>query len=158
MRYLGMSHNQLFNLIKEPIKHTAFIVFFDTGKQSELDKQLLHKLQTYPSLNLFVDDVSKDIDSCKEPTKQDVTNIINYINNNESSYLIVSCTAGISRTGAVIHYLDELTHTQNNWKMSYDNELKLNYFANDKYLPNITLDKLLQEHLRRDTHEKTYLQ
>lgn len=155
---------------------TAFIVFFDSQSynrlqtnttkpdfdiknisainQQTIDQVLYDNLKSYHSLILKIDDVDvATTETVNDPTitipsRRHAEKIAAFIAANHDQTLYVSCTAGVSRTGAVIHYLDMLTHNPHPWthRETLDAQNNLVYYwCNDYYVPNLSLDQYLQE-------------
>lgn len=155
---------------------TAFIVFFDSqsydrlqttttkpafdiknisaSSQQTIDQVLYDDLKSYHSLILRIDDVDvATTETVNDPTitipsRRHAEKIAAFIDAHQDQTLYVSCTAGVSRTGAVIHYLDVLTYNPGQWvhRESLDAHNQLVYYwCNDYYVPNLSLDQYLQE-------------
>jgi hypothetical protein len=145
MSYQGMSHlNLLTQLKSRQMSNTAFVVFFDT-EPDDLDDALLTALKPYPALILYVDDINQKIPGMIMPNTHVAAKIAKYLAVNAQQNIVISCTAGISRTGAVIHYLDVLHHNENSWRRKFDSQFNLYYYVNSKFVANPTLDNLLQK-------------
>ena len=180
MQYYGMSHQALLKTIElnqfDPEK-TAFIVFFDSQSYNliqttttkpdidienmsmvnsqAIDQALYYYLKQYNSLILKIDDVEKteiyEGSTITAPSFIHAEKIAAFIKANQDKELYVSCTAGVSRTGAVIHYLDVMTQNPRQWTSgaTVDAHNNLSYYWRSKhYLPNRKLDKYLQEILK----------
>lgn len=184
MQYYGMSHQALLKTIElnqlDPAK-TAFIVFFDSQSYNlvrttttkpdfdienistidaqTIDQALYYYLKQHNSLILKIDDIDNDDDdqdaAITAPRVSHAKKIAAFIDENQDKNLYVSCTAGVSRTGAVIHYLDMLTHNPSKWThrktLDIHNQL-VYYWCNDYYVPNLRLDRYLQAILKNRAH------
>ena len=179
MQYYGMSHQALLKTIElnqpDPAK-TAFIVFFDSQSydrlqttikptfdiknisaidQQTIDQVLYNHLKSQHRLILKIDDVetteTANDPALTIPNRRHAEKIAAFIADHHDQTLYVSCTAGVSRTGAVIHYLDMLTHNPHPWthRETLDAQNNLVYYwCNDYYVPNLSLDQYLQESLK----------
>lgn len=183
MQYYGMSHQALLKTIElnqlGPEK-TAFIVFFDSQSYNlirttttkpdldiknistidvqTIDQALYYYLKQHNSLILKIDDIDNDDDqdaAITAPRVSHAKKIATFIDENQDKELYVSCTAGVSRTGAVIHYLEVLTHNSYRWThrktLDAHNQL-VYYWCNDYYVPNLKLDRYLQAILKNRAH------
>ena len=184
MQYYGMSHQDLLKTIElnqlDPEK-TAFIVFFDSqsynliqttttkpdidienmsmANAQAIDQALYYYLKQHNSLILKIDDVEKteiyNGSTITAPSISHAEKITAFIDANQDKALYVSCTAGVSRTGAVIHYLDMMTHNPRKWtsRATVDTRNKIVYYWRSKhYLPNRKLDKYLQDILKNHVY------
>lgn len=185
MKYYGMSHQDLLKTIAlnqlDPEK-TAFIVFFDSesyncihtttkpdidienlsiANAQAIDQALYYYLKRHHSLILKIDDVeTTEIyagTTITAPSMVHAEQITTFIDANRDKDLYVSCTAGVSRTGAVIHYLDIMTHNPRKWtsEATVDAHNKLSHYWRSKhYLPNRKLDEYLQDILNKELPTK----
>lgn len=176
MQYYGMSHQDLLKTIElnQPdLEKTAFIVFFDSesyncihtttkpdidienmsiANAQAIDRALYYYLKRHHSLLLKIDDIETteiyDGATITAPSMVHAEQITAFIDANHDKDLYVSCTAGVSRTGAVIHYLDVMTHNPRKWTSgtTIDTHDKLShYWCSKHYMPNRKLDKYLQD-------------
>lgn len=149
MSYQGMSHLNLLNqLNSRQMSNTAFVVFFDT-EPDDLDAALLTALKPYPALTLCVDDINQTIPGMIMPNAHFAAQIAKYLAVHAQQNIVISCTAGISRTGAVIHYLDVLHHNENSWQRQFDSQFNFYYYVNSNFVTNPILDNLLQNLIKR---------
>lgn len=159
MKYLGLSRQKLINIINNNninFKNTALIIFLDSDLDTASNtyiQKFLKLIKNYNSLILTIDDIPKKYPNLIPPTKKTAIQIKTFIDHLQNQNLIISCTAGISRTGAVIHYLDVLNNNDTNWQKIHSREDNLTYYKNDQYLPNTVLDRNLQKLLKNKRKE-----
>lgn len=66
------------------------------------------KYQIYDdALVIRADDVTKPVDDCQVFTKDDAQAIKDFVKQYHDHNIIVHCNADVSRTGSVIHYVQE---------------------------------------------------
>lgn len=94
-----------------PESNTVAISFnskLDQQFDPKLYDQLKIKYQEYNDvLVIHADDVPKPVDSCQVLTKNDAQKIKNFVKQYHDHNIIVHCNAGVSRTGSVIHYIQQ---------------------------------------------------
>lgn len=94
-----------------PETNTVAISFnskLDQQFDPKLYKQINAKYQEYNDvLEIHADDVPKPVDSCQVFTKNDAQKIKEFVKKYHNHNIIVHCNAGVSRTGSVIHYIQQ---------------------------------------------------
>lgn len=94
-----------------PEPHSVAISFnsqLDQQFNPDLYEQLNAKYQAYDdALVIRADDVTKPVDDCQVFTKNDAQAIENFVKQYHDHNIIIHCNAGISRTGSVIHYIQQ---------------------------------------------------
>lgn len=95
----------------QPAPNTVAISFnseLDQQFNPDLYDQLNAKYQAYDdTLVIRADDVTKPVDDCQVFTKADAQAIKDFVKQYPEHNIIVHCNAGVSRTGSVIHYIQE---------------------------------------------------
>ena len=95
----------------QPAPNTVAISFnskLDQQFNPDLYDQLNAKYQAYDdTLVIRADDVVKPVDDCQVFTKADAQAIKDFVKQHPEHNIIVHCNAGVSRTGSVIHYIQE---------------------------------------------------
>ena len=95
----------------QPTPNTVAISFnskLDQQFNPDLYDQLNTKYQAYDdALVIRADDVTKPVDDCKVFTKNDAQNIKEFIKQYHDHNIVVHCNSGVSRTGSVIHYIQQ---------------------------------------------------
>lgn len=94
-----------------PEPHSVAISFnskIDQQFDPKLYNQLQIKYQAYDdTLVIQADDISKPDDNCQIFTKADALNIKGFVKQYHDHNIVVHCNAGVSRTGSVIHYIQQ---------------------------------------------------
>lgn len=95
----------------QPKPNTVAISFasqIDRQFDPKLYDRLKTKYQEYnDTLVIHADDVPKPVDSCQVFTKGDAQKIKEFVKKYQDHNIIVHCNAGVSRTGSVIHYIQQ---------------------------------------------------
>ncbi|MDN3985715.1 hypothetical protein [Lactiplantibacillus plantarum] len=150
MKYDGYSHNDLLQILKKGDPNAALLVFFNTVHMTPIDKKLYEKLAMYKNkIFIRLDDIETFTPPATCPSRTHAKKIIDFIDDHRNEYIIVSCNAGESRTGAVIHYLDQLSKKNlEKWKIIPDQFGKEPYYVRDQFRPNRLLDRMLSASLK----------
>lgn len=96
-----------------PSKTVAISFVSDQDKKADLNgyNQVLKAYSRYDAvLPIAADDIEKPEKDCEIFTKEDAKKLINFVNEHHDHNVIVHCNSGVSRTGAVIHFLTENYH------------------------------------------------
>lgn len=105
----GLSITEFIHYHPEP--HSVVISFnskLDRQFDPELYDRLKTKYQEYDNtLEIHADDIPKPVDSCQVFTKNDAQKIKNFVKQYHDHNIIIHCNAGVSRTGSVIHYIQQ---------------------------------------------------
>lgn len=95
----------------QPAPNTVAISFssqLDQQFDPELYDQLNTKYQAYDAtLVIRADDVATPVDDCQVFTKGDAQAIKDFVTQYHDHNIVVHCNAGVSRTGSVIHYVQQ---------------------------------------------------
>lgn len=124
----------LFKIPTELLKTRSGIMFYsEWNKPEEITK--LKKFKN--SLVIRLEDIPEAGDNNIGPTPEKMILIKDFIEAHLDTDFVVSCFAGISRTGAIIDYLKEIHHY----------ELDLNYmqYNNIGFCPNELMQKYFNE-------------
>ena len=105
----GLSIDEFVNY--QPAPNTVAISFnskLDQRFNPDLYEQLNAKYQAYEAtLVIRADDVTKPVEDCQVFTKHDAQAIKDFVKQYHDHNIVVHCNAGVSRTGSVIHYIQQ---------------------------------------------------
>lgn len=118
---VGWSNKRLANLPLELKKESAAIVFYSSlNKPSDLamifDEYKNFKEIIYIDMEDFeATDIALYDFSAQVPNRKGIEEIVDFVDINEKKFdkFVVSCAAGISRTGAIVKYLNEKGYITN---------------------------------------------
>lgn len=104
---IGLSYDQLLNYQPEDPKHTTLIRF--NSNDPEIDKNLPYSQE----ILIQADDIEEPINNCKLFSQFDAKKILKEVNHYNTYNVVVECNAGVSRSGAVVKFLENIYNYKN---------------------------------------------
>lgn len=135
----GFSITEFIHYHPEP--NTVAISFnskLDQQFDPNLYDQLSSKYYQYDDvLVIKADDIPKPIEDCQVFTKADAKHVKDFVNQYHDRNIVIHCNAGVSRTGSLIHYVQQ---TYPNFKLIGQQKFSFNPLIS--YLLDVDQDNL----------------